>query len=199
MHRGAVGLAPIDVVERGPASAREIAMRAGSHLVVARFLRAHGLRGEAVVASLTDDPQGVFVPGRRLAAVSAEGQPSGPEWTLSRARAFGAGWLLAFGEVTSRTALEALRLGFLGVRREELRALPEGAMYLHEIEGAEVVVEGRVIGRARDVVGVSGAEVLVVEGEDREYLIPFRPPILKRLDRVQRRIEVDPPAGLLDL
>ena len=174
-------------------------MEAGSHLVVARFLRAHGLRGEGVFACLTDDPEGVFVPGRRLAPVSPEGNPLGAEWTVTRAQRFGAGWLLGFAEFTSRTALEVWSPSFLGARREELKALPEHAMYLHEIEGAEVVVRGRPIGVARDLVGVPGAEVLVVEGEDREYLIPFHAPILKRLDRVRRQIEVDPPAGLLDL
>ena len=37
-----------------------------AHLVVARFLKAHGLKGDALVASLTDQPETVLAAGRRL-------------------------------------------------------------------------------------------------------------------------------------
>ena len=37
-----------------------------THLVVARFLKPHGLRGAALVEPLTDEPETVFQVGRRL-------------------------------------------------------------------------------------------------------------------------------------
>jgi ribosomal 30S subunit maturation factor RimM len=72
-------------------------------------------------------------------------------------------------------------------------------MYRHEIPGAEVVAGGAVIGIARELVGDAGAELLVMDARGREHLIPFRAPILKRLDRAARRIEVELPPGLLEL
>jgi ribosomal 30S subunit maturation factor RimM len=72
-------------------------------------------------------------------------------------------------------------------------------MYRHEIPGAEVVADGQVIGIARELVGAAGAELLVLEVQGREHLIPFRAPIVQRLDRAARRIEVVLPPGLLEL
>jgi 16S rRNA processing protein RimM len=168
-------------------------------LVVARFIKAHGLKGSALIESLTDDPEGVFAAGRRLVEVDEHGEVVGPELTVSRGRRTGDGWLLQFREIDSRTALEARALSYLGAPREELKALGPNAMYLHEIPGAEVVAGGEVIGIARELVGAAGAELLVLEAQGREHLIPFRAPILKRLDRAGRRIEVELPPGLLEL
>jgi 16S rRNA processing protein RimM len=169
------------------------------HLVVARFLKPHGLRGEAVVEPLTDQPEQVFEGGRRLVEVDAAGEVVGGAVTLVRARPLGRGWLLAFEGLTSRTLLEARGLHWLGAPRTALRPLGPGAMYRHEIPGSQVVAGGEVIGVVRDLVGPSGGELLVVEGQGKEHLIPFRAPIVTRLDRAARRIEVDLPKGLLEL
>lgn len=170
-----------------------------AYLVVARFLRAHGLKGDALVASLTDDPETVLGAGRRLVEVDEAGVSVGAGLVVSRSRLLRQGWLLGFREIETRTALEQRGLKYLGARREELRPLKPNAMYLHEIPGAQVVDRGEVIGIAREVVGGPGAELLVVEAKGREHLIPFRAPILRKLDRAARRIEVDLPPGLLEL
>lgn len=72
-------------------------------------------------------------------------------------------------------------------------------MYLHEIPGSIVVEAGVEIGIAKEIVGVPGGSVLVVERDGREHMIPFRDPIVKRLDRKNRRIEVVLPPGLLEV
>ena len=170
-----------------------------AHLVVARFLRAHGLKGDALVASLTDQPDAVLGVGRQLIEVNEGGDAIGAGLTVSRSRQTGRGWLLGFSEIDTRTALEQRGLKYLGARREELRPLGPNAMYLHEIPGAQVVERGEVIGVAREVVGEPGAELLVMEAGGKEHLIPFRAPILRRLDRATRQIEVELPPGLLEL
>jgi len=169
------------------------------HLVVARFLKAHGLKGDALVESLTDDPRTVLAAGRRLVEVDEAGVVIGEGLTVRHSRPQGGHWLVGFHEIQGRTALEQRGLRYLGARREGLRPLKPNAMYWHEIPGAQVVERGVVIGVAREVVGAPGAELLVVDARGKEHLIPFRTPILKRLDRLARRIEVDLPPGLLDL
>lgn len=170
-----------------------------AYLVVARFLKAHGLKGDALVESLTDEPETVLAAGRRLIEVDERGDGVGSPLTVTRSRRQKGDWLLGFREIESRTALERRGLKYLGAHREELKPLHPNAMYLHEIPGAQVVERGEVIGIARELVGTPGAELLVVESQGREHLIPFRAPILKRLDRAGRRIEVDLPPGLLEL
>jgi 16S rRNA processing protein RimM len=170
-----------------------------AHLVVARFLRPHGLRGEAIVEPLTDEPEHVFAVGRRLVEVDAAGEVAGGTLALTHARPQRGNWVLGFAGVTSRTLLESRKLHWLGAPREELRTLGPDTMYLYEIPGSEVVADGEVIGVARDLAGPSGAELLIVERRGKEHLIPFRAPIVRRLDRAARRIEVDLPPGLLEL
>jgi 16S rRNA processing protein RimM len=49
------------------------------------------------------------------------------------------------------------------------------------------------------LIPVPGGSLLAVDVEGREVLLPYRPPILVRVDRERREIEIDPPAGLLEL
>ena len=174
-------------------------MEEATYLAVARFRKPHGLKGEAVVFPLTDEPDAVFVPGRVLVPVDDEGRPTGVEVVIHKARSYQRHWLISFEGITDRMVLESWRGVTLGADRSELRAPDEGEMYLHEIPGALVVEDGVEIGIVREIVGVPGGNVLVVERDGREHLIPFRDPIVKRLDRENRRIEVVLPPGLLEV
>ena len=65
--------------------------------------------------------------------------------------------------------------------------------------GTAVVVSDRVIGVARELLSGPGGDLLAVDVDGRECLVPFRRPIVRRIDRAARRIELDPPPGLLAL
>ncbi len=145
------------------------------------------------------EPEEVFVPGRVLVPVDDDGRPCGDEVVIQRARPYQRHWLLAFEGIRDRTALESWDAVTLGAAQRELRAPDEGEMYLHEVPGSTVVEGGEVIGVVKDVVGVPGGRMLVVERRGREHLIPFREPIVQRLDREGRRIEVVLPPGLLEV
>ncbi len=174
-------------------------MEEATYLAVARFRKPHGLKGEAVVFPLTDEPEAVFVPGRVLVPVDDEGRATGVEVVIHRARPYQRNWLVCFEGITDRMVLESWDAVTLGADRSELRAPDEGEMYLHEIPGSQVVENGVTIGIAKEILGVPGGSVLVVERDGKEHLIPFRDPIVKRLDRKNRRIEVVLPPGLLEV
>jgi 16S rRNA processing protein RimM len=72
-------------------------------------------------------------------------------------------------------------------------------MYEHEVPGADIVVDGEIVGKAIDLVRVPAGKLLEVEIEGRTLLVPFKRPIVKRVDRTKRIIELDPPDGLLEL
>ena len=61
------------------------------------------------------------------------------------------------------------------------------------------LVKGEEIGVAKEVLTGPGGDLLSVTIKGKDLLIPFRKPIVKRIDRAARRIELDPPEGLLDL
>ena len=71
-----------------------------------------------------------------------------------------------------------------------------------KLERLNRIVHPRVLERTERWIGErrrEGAALVVVDGGGREHLIPFRAPIVTRLDRAARRIEVDLPPGLLEL
>jgi len=169
------------------------------YLAVARFRKPHGLKGEALVVPMTDDPQSVFVPGRMLTPMDEEGRPLGAALEVIRARPFGRRWLLAFQGIAERTPLESWPEWLLGVKIDELNPPADDEMYFHEVPGAEVVERGVVLGIAKEVLDGPSGEFLVFESGGREHLVPFRAPIVVRVDRRGHRIEVDLPPGLLEL
>jgi 16S rRNA processing protein RimM len=167
--------------------------------LVARFSKPHGLKGEAVVHVLTDQPERVFVPGCALTPLDEAGCPSGPPLTIEQARAYHRRWLLKFREIAARTPLESWGNVGLAVPASTLPPPVEGRLTTEEIAGATVTAAGRPIGTARGLIPVPGGELLVVEHEGREVLIPFRAPIVERVDRAGREIAIAPPPGLLEL
>ncbi len=173
-------------------------MEAG-YLLVARFAKPHGLKGEAVVFVLTDRPAEIFVPGRVLTPVDEAGRPLGPALTLERARPYHRRWLLKFAGLDERSALDGwpTQRAF-GVPAATIADASDTRLYEYEVPGATVLADGQVVGTARGLLPVPGGQVLVMEREGREVLVPFRPPILVRTDRTRREIEIDPPPGLLE-
>jgi 16S rRNA processing protein RimM len=173
-------------------------MEAG-YRVVARFSKPHGLKGEAIVHVLAEQPERVFVPGCVVVPLHRDGRPAGPALTIERARAYHRRWLLKFREIDARTPLEEWRAVELAVSARALPASQAGRLTTEEIAGAVVTVDGRRIGTARALIPVPGGELLAVDRDGREVLIPFRAPIVERVDRERREICIAPPPGLLEL
>ena len=172
-----------------------------SYLAVAKFRKPHGLKGEALVYPLTDEPDEVFVAGRVLVPVDDEGRATASELVIHHARAYQRCWLLGFEGITDRSALEERGWSAVtfGASTDVLRPPTDGEMYLHEVPGSTVVEGDHEIGVVKEVIGVPGSQVLIVVRDGKDYLVPFREPIVKRLDRAGRRIEVELPLGLLEV
>ena len=62
-----------------------------------------------------------------------------------------------------------------------------------------MTLKGREVGRIKDLIAVSGSDLLVVESGKREILIPLIGTICREFDLQNRRVVIDPPDGLLDL
>jgi 16S rRNA processing protein RimM len=168
-------------------------------LVVARFLKPHGRHGEALVLALTDEPEDVFAVGRALYPVQDDGTPVGDCVVLARARRQHDRWVLGFQGIEDRGRIEAWAPHYLGVQESELRAPRNDELYVHEIPGAAVMEGGVRVATARALLSVPGGELLVVERDEKEHLIPFRPPFVVGIDRQRRLIDVALPPGLFEV
>jgi 16S rRNA processing protein RimM len=174
-------------------------MAEGAYLAVARVRKPHGLKGDLVVWVLTDDPETVFRPGRQLTPVDEQGRVIDEAVTVERSRKYHRQWLLKFEGNHDRATLDTWRERLYGVEASELTAPANDELYDHEVPGTDVVVNGAVIGKAVDLVRVPAGLLLEVEIEGRTLLVSFKRPIVTRVDRDERVIELDPPDGLLEL
>ena len=87
-------------------------MAAPALTIVGRVRRAHGIRGELVVEPMTDAPDAVFAPGRRVLAGTVDGDPSadGRALVVEESRPFkGGGWIVAFVGISDRNEAERWR------------------------------------------------------------------------------------------
>jgi 16S rRNA processing protein RimM len=171
----------------------------GGYLAVARLRKPHGLKGEVVAWALTDDPDAVLAVGRQVVPLDESGAPIGEVLTIERSRPFQRKWLLKFESMDDRAVLDEWRGLALGAPVSELTPPGENQLYEHEIPGATVTADGERIGEAVELMHGAGGPFLVIRAGERELMVPFKAPIVRHVDRATRTIELDPPAGLLEL
>src|SRR5207249_10938392 len=83
------------------------------------------------------------------------------------------------------------------IPEDELPAPQEGWFYTLQLKGCRVVTtSGEFIGVVTDVLGSGGSEILKVDRENEETLIPFAQSYVKQIDPDERKIEVDLPEDL---
>ena len=83
---------------------------------------------------------------------------------------------------------------------EKLQPLEKDSYYLFQLKGCSVVSKSRErIGDVRDLLFVKNNDLLVVEKEGKEILIPFTAAICLEINLKKKEIVIDPPEGLLEL
>ena len=175
---------------------------AARRLVVGRLRKPHGLKGECAVFPLTDSPDEVFQPGRRLWMVDLAGKDVGEVLTIERGRSHHREWLLKFEGIDSRTALEALP-AFRGVLvAADAADLPPPAddeIYAHELVGFSVrTADGTAIGVVSELYELPSGLTLEIQGAKREFLLPYRQEFVHDVNRDQRELTVTVPEGLVE-
>lgn len=171
----------------------------GDELVaVARVVKTRGVHGEVDAYLLTDFPER-FDGLEKLIAVT----PSGERKTLLIEKSWlhGGRVVLKFNGYDSPETAQAL-VGFeLAVPEAEAIELEEDEFYDWQLMGCRVeTIEGREVGRIREILHTGAAPVLVVVNEEnrRENLIPLAETICVEIDVAAKLIRVDPPEGLLE-
>lgn len=164
--------------------------------VVARLGKPHGIRGEMTVEVRTDDPEDRFTPGSVFGT-----EPDIGPLTLTRARWHRDRLLLTFEEVTDRTRAEDIRNTLITAPSADTDAESD-AWYIDDLIGAEVVAttSGTPLGTVTAITPGAAQDLIHVElYGGKEVLIPFVEEIVPVVDVDNKRIEIDPPAGLLDM
>jgi 16S rRNA processing protein RimM len=165
-------------------------------VAIAKIVKPRGLRGE-VVANLLTDFQDRFEDLETVIAVAADGTRADlriENFWFQKDRI-----ILKFADIESVETADGLRDLEICVPETDAAELEEDEFFDWQLAGCEVeTVEGEIIGKVRELMRTGGTELLVVEKEGQDYLIPFAEAICTTVDIENKRIVVDPPEGLLE-
>lgn len=163
---------------------------------VAHVRRAHGLRGELLIRSLTARAEDVFLPGRILYAGA---DADAPPMALRGARTTNDGWLILLEGVGDRTAAERWRGADLWAEHDEHSASGGDTPFAGDLVGLSMrLADGTVIGTVSNYFDLPQGPVLEVDRAEDSVLFPLRSEFVSRVDAASGVIVVDPPAGLFD-
>jgi 16S rRNA processing protein RimM len=165
-------------------------------LIVGRVGKPHGVHGDVLVEIITDFPDRL-TDGMEFGI----GGDGGPEkfHQVHRVRLHKRRWLLSVKDIRDREAVEHWRGLYLYLPEQSLEELPEGYYYEHHLVGLDCVSEeGESLGVVTGLETGGSQSRLVVQKEGREYLVPFVPQIVRRVELESGRVVLDAPRGLLD-
>ena len=162
-------------------------------LVVGRIGRAHGVLGEATIDVQTDDPDLRFKVGSKLTL------DSGQELTIKSSRWHNQILLLGFEGVNDRNQIESLRDQLIS-SQVDLSALAPGEYHYQQLIGCQVYLQNNeLVGQVSEVVKLPGQDLLSVDKNGSQVMIPMVKQIIISIDVLEKKIVVNPPEGLLDV
>jgi 16S rRNA processing protein RimM len=168
-----------------------------SLLLVGIVRKTHGLDGEVSVEPVTSFPDR-FHPG--LSVFWQKGSVQ-KRLIVASVRPHGERLLLAFEGTASMDEARELCGGDLAVAGDQAVVPPEGFYYGHELSGWRCEdTHGAPLGTVAALATTPAGPILEVDTPSKKgALVPFVEGIVVRVDRVARRIVLNPPEGLLDL
>ncbi|WP_229053720.1 ribosome maturation factor RimM [Aeromicrobium sp. Leaf350] len=164
-------------------------------VVVGRIGRAHGIRGELAVDVRTDEPE------RRLAPGSSVVASGGRTLTIAATRQQGSKLVVRFAEVPDRNDAETLHGQVLESVVDEADVPDDDAYYDRQLVGLAVRVgsaDGPAIGAVVRVDHLPSQDLLVVDVDGAEVLVPFVTALVPEVDLDAGHLVVVDRPGLLD-
>lgn len=174
---------------------------------VGRIRRPHGVRGELALEALTDEPEAILAPGRRVFQGTYEGalfvdpRTKAPrELHITGLRPVKDGWLVTIDVIGDRTEAEKWNGRFLMVPVEELTEPDDGEVFAHELVGMTLVDAdtGVVIGPVIEFYELPQGLLLEFRTAAGIASLPFVDEFVDEVDREARLIRVRLPHGLLE-
>ena len=167
-------------------------------IVIARIVKARGIRGEVACSIETDFPDRfmsletarVRMPDRSLLQLDVENC-----W-FHQDRV-----VLKFKGFDSMSSARELVGGILVISESDVLSVADDEFFEHQLVGAQAVTgDGKPLGMVSRLLRTGGTDLLVIIGTDgREKMVPFADEICTDVDVNAKRITVHAPEGLLEL
>jgi len=168
-----------------------------ARVTIGQIIKPVGLRGEVKVFPLTDFPER-FESIERVAVQARDGAVF--EYSVSGLRHKPPLLYLRFSGMDSREAVASLRGGMIQVPEAERISLPESHYFQSDLLGLSVYLEaGAFLGRISDIMETGENDLFVIEGDEKEYLIPAIKKVVKKIDLKEKSMTIEPMKGLLEI
>ena len=167
---------------------------------VGRLVKAHGLKGAIKLELYTDSPNERFFPGAVLELQVPETSPwFGKSIKVKELRWYNQAPVIFLDGVEDRTAAETLIKAIL-LADIDTTKLPEepDAWYDHQLVGLKVVRDGVEIGSVIRVDHMPAQDLLAIESNGQEFLLPFVKAFVPEVDTVAGKLTVTPPLGIFE-
>ncbi|MFT4008515.1 MAG: ribosome maturation factor RimM [Nocardioidaceae bacterium] len=163
-----------------------------------RIGKAHGIKGEVSVEPRTDEPERRFAPGAVLAAERPDGTSAGT-LTVESVRWHHSRLLVRFAEVPDRAAAEEARSLVLSVEIDPTESPTDpDEFYDHQLVGLTAfTTAGEPVGEVVEIIHTAGQDLLSIESEVGEVLVPFATALVPVVDVASGRLEIADRPGLL--
>ncbi len=158
---------------------------------IGRVRRPHGLGGALLIALYGDDPSNL----RAVEEVYLEGRDGG---ACMKVTSIGSGAAdrirVELEGVEGREGAERWKGAKVCIRESQIQPLPEGEFYWREVLGLEChYPDGRPLGTLKEIWTTGSNDVLVLESDGEQLLIPALRGVIQRLDREHGRLILNPP------
>src|SRR5687767_4356131 len=172
------------------------------YFVIGRVRRAHGIRGELVVETLTDAPDAIFAAGRRVFAGDSDGAPTRDplELRILKSTPFKGGLIVSIEGIDDRNTADSWRDRTLLVPEDEVEPPGEDEMFIHDLVGMAVVTaSGEKVGSIKQLFELPQGIVFEVERPNKgSVLLQWNDQTVTEVDSDARVVHIDPLEGLLD-
>lgn len=158
---------------------------------VATIINTHGLKGECKCYLHTDDATNRFAKGKHL--YLDDGQMLVVQ-SFRMQKGFG---YLKFEEIQSIDEAEKYKQKILWIKESELPELEEGHYYYFELMDCEVYnQEKEYLGKVLDILETGANLVLRIGDEKENFLCPFVPSFIEKVDVTSKTIVMKEMDGL---
>lgn len=163
-------------------------------VLIGKFRKPHGIRGEIRMTVLTDFPE-LVSPGQ-IVYVGEKHQA----YTVRDIRWHGGDMLVSLKELQDRTAVEIFRNIMVYMKSIDMPELPEGEYFIHQLVGMEVITDqGEKLGVLKEILITGANDVYLVESQEgKELLLPATEEVVLDINQETAQILVHIIPGLLD-
>ena len=180
---------------------------------VGKVVKAHGIKGEIKIFPYSGTPESLCSydklyfakegqpPDETFAGNTDAGQEKIDGWHgVDRCRVQGKYAIVALIGFADRSSVANLLGMQVHVGQGNLVPLQENEFYWHELEGMTVVSEdGKVLGTVTSLFSTDAYDMLVINGEGGEVMIPAVRAFMRAIDHETNRLTVALVPGLLEI